>query len=138
MSVEIDPNKTSVDLGIIISDWEATRKFYCETLGFEHVMDMAFPLGDGGTMHRVQAGDVTLKLSQHNKTPEARNPAGGATTAVGLRYFTFWVRNLDDIVARCTAGGYAVAIPITEVRPGTRIAMVEDPDGNWVEFLQMN
>jgi hypothetical protein len=24
-----------------------------------------------------------------------------------------------------------------EIRPGVRIAMVADPDGNWVEFLQV-
>ena len=138
MSVEIDPNKTCADLGIVISDWEATKKFYCETLGFQHVMDMPFPLGDGGTMHRVQAGDVTLKLSQHNTMPASRNPPGGAKTAIGIRYFTFWVRNLDEVVAKCAAGGYVIAVPITLVRAGTRIAIVEDPDGNWVEFLQAN
>jgi hypothetical protein len=26
--------------------------------------------------------------------------------------------------------------PRTEVRPGVVIGMVEDPDGNWVEFIQ--
>jgi hypothetical protein len=25
---------------------------------------------------------------------------------------------------------------VTELRPGIRIAMVADPDGNWVEFLE--
>jgi glyoxylase I family protein len=99
---------------------------------------MAFPLGDGGTMHRVQAGDVTLKLSQHNTVPAAKNPPGGATTAVGIRYFTFWVRNLVEVVDKCTAGGYSLAVPVTTVRAGTQIAIVEDPDGNWVEFLQMD
>jgi predicted enzyme related to lactoylglutathione lyase len=24
----------------------------------------------------------------------------------------------------------------TEIRPGVRIAMIEDPDGNWVELLE--
>jgi len=39
-------------------------------------------------------------------------------------------------VAACQAGGYTVAVAPREIRPGVRIAMVEDPDGNWVEFLQ--
>jgi hypothetical protein len=25
--------------------------------------------------------------------------------------------------------------PVREIRPGVTIAIVEDPDGNWVEFL---
>ena len=33
------------------------------------------------------------------------------------------------------AAGYKVAVPVTELRPGITIAIVEDPDGNWVEFL---
>jgi predicted enzyme related to lactoylglutathione lyase len=31
-----------------------------------------------------------------------------------------------------------VAVPPLEIQAGVRIAMVEDPDGNWVEFLQMD
>jgi predicted enzyme related to lactoylglutathione lyase len=39
-------------------------------------------------------------------------------------------------VDACAAGGYKVAVGVREFRPGTTIAIVEDPDGNWVEFLQ--
>jgi hypothetical protein len=28
-------------------------------------------------------------------------------------------------------------VPVTEIRPGVTIAIVDDPDGNLVEFLQM-
>jgi glyoxylase I family protein len=136
MTVTIDPKKTGVDLGIIISNWDATKKFYCDTLGFEHTTDMPFPLTEGGIMHRVQAGDCTLKLTEHGTTPTQKNPAGGAITAVGIRYFTFWVRNIEEILQRCAEGQYKLAIPLTTVRPGVRIFIVEDPDGNWVEFLQ--
>jgi glyoxylase I family protein len=137
MTVEIDPNKTGVDLGIIVSNWDATKAFYCDTLGFEHVVDIPFPLGPGGTMHRVQAGDCTLKLTEFAVSLDAKNPPGGATGGIGLRYFTFWVRNLEEIHQRCVDGGYTISVPVTEVRPGVRIFLVDDPDGNAVEFLQM-
>ena len=88
-------------------------------------------------MHRVQAGSVTIKLTKHSPNPAAQNPPGGAPTAVGIRYFTFSVQNLEAIVERCSAAGYTIAIPIVEVRPGVRITMIEDPDGNWVEFLHL-
>ena len=133
--VQIDPKKDGVDLGIVIRDWEASKRFYCDTLGFVHVMDMPFPLNPG-TMHRVQAGATTLKLTQLGTTPDAQNPPGGATAAVGIRYFTFWVRNVAAVAEACRAAGYKIALPLTEVRPGVNILMVEDPDGNWVEFLQ--
>ena len=37
--------------------------------------------------------------------------------------------------AACESGGYKVAVPVTELRPGITISIVEDPDGNWVEFV---
>ena len=129
--------KDSCDLGIVVSDSAAALKFYVETLGFEHTADIPFPLREGSVMHRVQAGSVTIKLTKHATNPSAQNPPGGASTAVGIRYFTFSVQNLEAIVERCSAAGYKVAIPIVEVRPGVRITMIEDPDGNWVEFLHL-
>ena len=133
--VQIDPKKDSVDLGIIIRDWEASKRFYCDTLGFAHVMSMPFPLKPG-TMHRVQAGVTTLKLSQFDEVPATSNPSGGPTTAIGVRYFTFWVRNVQDIADACIAAGYDVPTKPVTIRPGITIMMVVDPDGNWVEFLQ--
>ena len=130
-------SKDSCDLGIVVSDSAAALKFYVDTLGFEHTADIAFPLREGSVMHRVQAGSVTIKLTKHSPNPAAQNPPGGAHTAVGIRYFTFSVQNLEAIVSRCTAAGYKIAIPIVEVRPGVRITMIEDPDGNWVEFLHL-
>ena len=33
--------------------------------------------------------------------------------------------------------GSKIAVPVTEFRPGVTIAMIEDPDGNWVELLSL-
>ena len=44
--------------------------------------------------------------------------------------------NLDSLVEQCAAAGCPVPVAPREIRPGTRIAMVEDPDGNWVELLE--
>jgi catechol 2,3-dioxygenase-like lactoylglutathione lyase family enzyme len=46
------------------------------------------------------------------------------------------VTNLEAITQKCADAGITIAVPLTEVRPGVRISIVEDPDGNWVEFLQ--
>ena len=37
--------KDSIDLGIVISDADASLAFYRDTLGFEHVGDMPMPGG---------------------------------------------------------------------------------------------
>jgi len=46
------------------------------------------------------------------------------------------VTNLEALVDSLKAAEVSVIIPVTELRPGIRIAMVADPDGNWVEFLE--
>jgi glyoxylase I family protein len=133
--LELDQNKPAVDLGIVIASWERTRAFYCELLGLEHVMDMPMPVAGSGTMHRVQVGATTFKFVAYDKIPPASLP-GGPGAGVGLRYLTIWVRNLAPAVDAARAAGHAIVMEPLMVRPGVTIAMIEDPDGNWVELLQ--
>jgi catechol 2,3-dioxygenase-like lactoylglutathione lyase family enzyme len=128
--------KSAVDLGIVIRDSERSLAFYCGLLGLEHVADIPMPIGGAGTMHRVQCGDSLLKLVRFDTTPPSA--AGtGISGALGFRYLTLIVANLDEIVERLTAAAVPVVVPVTVVREGVRIVMVEDPDGNWVEFVEM-
>ncbi|MFN0026765.1 MAG: VOC family protein [Acidimicrobiales bacterium] len=128
--------KNAIDLGIVIRDSEASLRFYRDTLGFEHVADMPMPLGGGGTMHRLNCGDTLVKLVKFDKVPEAANPGGGIVGASGFRYFTMIVTNLAEVMQTVAEAGYKVVISMREARPGVTIGMVEDPDGNWVEFVQ--
>lgn len=129
--------KSAIDLGIVITDSEKSLAFYRDLLGFEHVADTPMPIAGGGTMHRLNCGDTLLKLVKLNETPE-RSGSGGIAGATGMRYFTMIVSNLNDIMSACEAAGTTVAVPVTEVRAGVTIGMVEDPDGNWVEFVEMS
>jgi catechol 2,3-dioxygenase-like lactoylglutathione lyase family enzyme len=125
--------KDSIDLGIVIRDSDKSLAFYRDTLGFEHVADM--PVPGGATMHRLMCGSTLVKLVKFDAVPEAANPPGGIMGASGYRYFTISVGNLADVLAQCEQGGYKVIWKKREIRPGTFVGMVEDPDGNWVEFI---
>ena len=93
--------------------------------------------GGGGTMYRLGCGTSTIKIVHHDKVPEAAAPRGGIAGATGYRYWTISVSNLQEITDACAATGRKVVVPPREIRPGTSISIVEDPDGNWVEFLQV-
>jgi catechol 2,3-dioxygenase-like lactoylglutathione lyase family enzyme len=125
--------KDSIDLGIVVRDAAKALEFYRDTLGLEHVADT--PMPGGGTMHRLMCGTSLIKVVALDKTPEAKAPPGGIQGASGYRYWTISIANLDEVVAACEAKGFKVVVPIREIRPGVSIAMVEDPDGNWVELL---
>jgi len=131
--VGVKLTKDSIDLGIIVSDAEAALKFYRDTLGFEHVGDA--PMGGGSTMHRLMCGTSLIKVISGNGAT-AKPAPGGIAGGLGYRYWTISVSNIREVVAACEAGGYKVAVGVREFRPGVTIAIVEDPDGNWVEFLE--
>jgi predicted enzyme related to lactoylglutathione lyase len=131
--VAIELTKQAIDLGIVTNDGVAALQFYRDTLGFRHEGDMPMPMG--GTMHRLWCGDSLIKIVVPDKQPANAAPSGGLQGATGYRYWTISVSNLSELVASCEAAGYKVPVPETEIRPGVKIAMVEDPDGNWVEFL---
>ena len=93
------------------------------------------PAGMSGTMHRLNCGTTLIKLVKLDDVPEARPAKGGIAGATGYRYFTMIVDNLSEITQAVKDAGYKVRIDTTEIRPGVSISMVEDPDGNWVEFV---
>lgn len=132
MAVEL--RKESIDLGIVVKDSARALAFYRDLLGFEHVGDVPMP-GLNGTMHRLLCGTTTIKLVALDVHPPAEAPPGGIGAATGYRYFTMQVSNLEAITQQCKDAGVRVVVEAAEIRPGVSITMVEDPDGNWVEFV---
>lgn len=133
MGVEL--RKDSIDLGIVITDSQASLAFYRDVLGFEHVADTPLPAGMTGTMHRLMCGSTLVKLVKLDDNPVSTAPPGGIAGASGYRYFTMQVSNLSVITEACRESGAEVVIDCAEIRPGVSISMVTDPDGNWVEFV---
>jgi len=125
--------KDSIDLGIVTNNQEAMVGFYRDVLGFKDAGTTPIP---GGVMHRLMCGTSSIKVVAMKRPPELSAPPGGLGGGTGYRYWTITVSNLTEIVAACEAAGAKIAIPVTELAPGITIAIVEDPDGNWVEFGQ--
>ena len=123
--------REALDLGIFVSDIKASLKFYQETLGLEKVGETKLPMG---MMHRLSYGNSFFKLIDPKKVPP-KGPTGLAEQ-LGFRYVTFPVTNISEICETLKEKAVAFAIPETELMPGVRIAMIEDPDGNIVEFVQ--
>jgi hypothetical protein len=88
-------------------------------------------------MYRLMCGTSQVKLVHPGTPPPALAVPGGIPAATGLRYFTMSVSNIDEITDACAAAGHKVVWSVRELRPGITVSMVEDPDGNWVEFLKV-
>jgi catechol 2,3-dioxygenase-like lactoylglutathione lyase family enzyme len=132
--VTIELTENHVEVGITVSDIAASLSFYCETLGFVEVATM--PVEWGGTLHMLRLGDAVIKLASNDEIPKEANPPGGAAGATGLRWITLWVKDLDGVVDACSRANRPIPGPINSNYPGVKFAMVEDPDGNWIEFVE--
>jgi len=129
----IVPAKDCLDVGVICTEVEASLEFYQNVLGLEFVGKMDNPLG---TLYRLRFGQSDFKLL----VPKGQPPQGpkGLMAQTGYRYVTLVVKNLSQICAALKERGVEFCYPETEIRPGTRIAMVYDPQGNVVEFVERN
>ena len=132
--MNIDLGQNAIDLGIVVTDSEASLAFYRDLLGMDHEGDMPMPLG-GGTMHRLRCGDALIKLVKFDELPSERPARGGIPGATGYRYFTIHAKNIDEVMDSCEQAGVRIIVPTSELRPGVTIGMVHDPDGNVVEFV---
>ena len=110
--------------------------FYRDVLGFVHEGDIAMEHVGIKVMHRLWFGTSLIKLVVPVQDPGAPPAPGGIAGGTGYRYWTMTVHNLDEVLSAVQAAGQKIVRPRTEVRPGVVIGMVEDPDGNWVEFIQ--
>jgi predicted enzyme related to lactoylglutathione lyase len=126
-------NKDSLEIGIVVRDTERSLAFYRDVLGLPYLGDLTFP---GAHMWRFAAGSSVVKLLEHEPEPAGANPPGDVT-ATGFRYMSLFVSNLDELVDEVAAFGCTVAIPVTAFGDTVRFAMVEDPEGNRIELLDL-
>ena len=127
----MNPVKQNIDLGIVVSDPTECLHFYRDILGLEKTEEITMGLG---TLHRLQYCNSDVKLL----VPKEAKQSGpeGLQAQEGIRYFTMVITNIKEVVTKLTEENVPFEIPLTEIRPGTTIAMVRDPAGNVLEFVE--
>ncbi|MDT2005805.1 VOC family protein [Rhodococcus opacus] len=124
--------KPTIDIGIVTTNQDAMVEFYGNVVGLPALPDVPM---NGFLVKRFQVGDCVLKLVQFDEEPAGRSVPGVLGDSTGLRYWTVSVSNLDEVLSAVEAAGQKVVDGPTEVRPGVSIALVTDPDGNLLEFV---
>jgi glyoxylase I family protein len=126
-------NKNMIEIGIVVRDAEKSLEFYRDVLGLSYLGDLVFP---GAHMWRFDAGGSVVKLLEMDPAPVGESPPGDVVST-GLRYLSLYVSNISEVVAECAAFGCKIAFEVTEFQPGTKFAIVEDPEGNRIELLDI-
>jgi hypothetical protein len=87
-----------------------------------------------GKLHRLASPGAVIKVMVPNERPKSAD-AVPFLSVTGIRYLTMFVTDLDDVLERCTARAGTVVVEPFEFEPGTRIAIITDPDGNTMEVI---
>jgi glyoxylase I family protein len=119
--------KDAIDVGLVTSNYESAHRFYGEVLGFEMVRKIEL---DGiGTIYRYAVGKSILRIFLPIEPPTLKNQPGE------IRYMTILVDDLESIVAEISAAGFTVVVPIRQLRPGVKVALIQDADLNAIELM---
>jgi catechol 2,3-dioxygenase-like lactoylglutathione lyase family enzyme len=131
--VGIQLAKQALSTGVVTTNFDAMREFYVGALGFIPAESTAYP--GAGTVHRFEVGKSILRIFAA-ETPPLHTSPDGLRDSTGIRYLTVNVTDINEAYDACTTAGAHVAASPSEVRPGVPSFRAQDPDGNWIEFLQ--
>ena len=136
--VSLPPGKTAaeydrIQVGLTVADPEKSRAFYGKILGFHEEKPLSPKALNGDLEYIFTAGKSNIKFWKGDGVDLPKH-TGNITDAIGFRYFTFIVKDVDAVYAAAKASGAAVAMPPTDLGKIARIMMLSDPDGNWIEF----
>lgn len=135
------------EVGFVARDLDALLPFYTEVLGFAVFSDLHVPAEKSGptgltpTGYRVVRLETDrgnrFKLAQPAAAPEPSQPAAFALQRQGAAYVTFVVEGLPALYERLKKSGVSVLSDgVVQVRPGLRLLLVHDPEGNHLEFVE--
>jgi predicted enzyme related to lactoylglutathione lyase len=141
--------RTTVDIGIVVSDVEKAAQFYTKALGFTEVPGFDIPAkmaGDSGLADykpfsvRVfvlgqEATATKVKLMQFADAPGKKVNNKFIHSSLGYSYLTIFVSDMTAAVERAKEAG---AMPIKapyKLGGNNYLTLLKDPDGNIVEFV---
>lgn len=138
-----------LEVGLTVRDLPKMRAFYEGVMELTFVSEVYVPgpkadeaaMSTGGyTALRLQTSHgERIKLLAPDATP-ADHPAAADKILdhAASSYITFIVDDIDGVVARLIAGGGTLmtAQPVVEVRPGTFLSFLRDPEGHIIEIVR--
>lgn len=146
--------KTTIDIGMVVSDLDASVAFYTKGIGFQQAegfqVDSGLAKAAGLTDNKpldvqvlVLGNDkaaTKLKLMQIAGTSPRTGDTAFIHSHTGFRYITIIVADMSLLLSRLKKLGVEplAKSPVTlpkNLVPGMSLTCVKDPDGNIVELI---
>jgi catechol 2,3-dioxygenase-like lactoylglutathione lyase family enzyme len=146
--------RTTIDLGVVVSNLDKAVKFYTDAIGFTEVQGFSVPgdfCADAGltsgkplSIRVLVLGEgesaTKIKLMEVPGVETKKTDNAFIHSQFGFRYLTISVTDTNAAVARLKKAGVSpiakcpVALP-KGLPQGVYLTVVRDPDGNLVELL---
>lgn len=146
--------RTTIDLGCVVTDLDASVRFYTEGIGFRELPGFSVegPLAADAGLTDAKSlairvlvlgeGDSATKLKLMQVADATPRPGDNEFihSHTGFRYLTIMVADTDAALARLAKLGVKplakspVALP-DHLAKGMHLTCVRDPDGNLVELI---
>jgi lactoylglutathione lyase len=138
-----------LEVAVSVNDMDKMLKFYTEILGLRKVSDAKVPpemtTKVGQTAHGLRVVRLAtpygewIRLIQTGKPPLPSQIPQYVFDRHGIVYVSFLVTDIDSIVKRLKDNGVTLQSGDTkiEVRPGLFVVYALDPEGNYIEFLEV-
>ncbi len=145
-----DFTSMTVDFGIVCSDVERSVDFYTQAVGMTELdsFDVAPALAQAVGLTDNQPfkvhvlvlgkGDTAskVKLMEFKKAPGKKANQDFIHSTLGMRYTTFFVKDITIANMRMIAyGSMPLSKGLQEIPDGRFLGVYRDPDGNFVELV---
>ncbi len=149
-SQKSDFSRSTIDIGIVVSDIEKSAKFYKEAIGFTEIpgFDVSADMGADTGLTDNKAFHVrrfvlideptatNIKLMQFPDAPGGKIDNRFIHTSLGLSYLTIVVSDINAALQRAAEAGVVPAKKTYKLSGGdSYLVLVRDPDGNLIELI---
>lgn len=133
--------------GFVVSDLEASVAFYRDVVGMKIVREfertgtpIAQVVGyEGAHLKGVHLGfetGPTLELIFYVVPPAGQRPTE-ERSVLGGTHLAFTVDDIDEAYQNIIGGGGHTLNPPVDLSADRRACYLQDPDGNWLELIEM-
>jgi catechol 2,3-dioxygenase-like lactoylglutathione lyase family enzyme len=146
----VEFSRTTIDVGIVVSDVEKAARFYKDALGFTEVsgFDVSEEMGTDSGLTDHQAFQVRvlvlgeeqsatkIKIMEFPKAPGKKVDHQYIHSSLGFSYLTIFVADTTAAVERARKASVAPVKEPYQLGGGNfYLTLVRDPDGNIIELV---
>ena len=113
----------------VISEYERVGPEIDQVVGYEdaHLKLALLDLGGGHILELIE-----------NVNPPSDECPTEERKVVGAAHLAFEVEDISATFAKMSAGGAKSMNPPAQIAPGRIACYLQDPDGNWLELMELN